>query len=255
MTKIKPLASKYLLTICDPKQFSFKTTEELDNLEETIGQDRAIKAIEFGIGIKKYGYNLFVLGPPGTGKYTTVRNFLESTAKQENTPDDWVYVYNFEQSHKPIALQLPPGTGISLQRDMTRLVEDLHSVIPSAFETEEYHIHTHEIESEFEETREHAINELTKEAEKQSIRLLRTPGGFAFAPIVNNEVIRSKDYDNLPEADRNRIEANIAKLEEKLANIIHMIPQWQPPGKRKNQKTQSRSCHICGRQSYRGFKI
>jgi len=227
MPKIKPLKTSQLCTLCDPKRLNFKSTLELDDLNDTIGQDRALQAIEFGVGIKKDGYNLFVLGPPGTGKYSTVRDYLQTIAAKQNTSHDWMYVYNFKQSHKPLALKLPTGKGVSLKKDMAQLVEDLRSAIPAAFETEEYQTHIHEIETEFEEFREEAFMELSKESGTHDIRLLRTPSGFAFAPVQDDKVIRSKDYEKLPEKDRTRIEQVIEVLEEKLALILRQIPLWQ----------------------------
>ncbi len=235
MPKIKPLKISQLCTFCDPKRLKFKSTLELDDLTETIGQDRALQAIEFGVGIKKDGYNLFVLGPPGTGKYSTVRNYLQTIASKQETPHDWVYVYNFEQNHKPLALKLPTGMGISLKNDLTQLVEDLRSAISAAFETEEYQTRIHEIEAEFEEHREESFITLSKEAESHNIRLLRTPSGFAFAPTQDDKVIRSKDYDKLPEEKRSRIENIIAVLEEKLALTLRQIPQWQRQAREKTK--------------------
>jgi len=233
MPKIKPLKTSQLCTLCDHKRLKFKSTLELDDLSETIGQNRALQAIEFGVGIKKDGYNLFVLGPPGTGKYSTVRSYLQTIANKQNTPHDWIYVFNFEQNHKPLTIKLPAGKGICLKNDMAQLMEDLRSAIPAAFETEEYQIHIHEIETEFDGKREDAFLQLSKEAESQDIRLLRTPSGFAFAPIRNDKVIRSKDYKKLPGKDQSRIEKIIETLEEKLTLIVRQIPLWQRQSREK----------------------
>ena len=108
MPTVNPLPVDDLCQLCDPAQFEFETTAELDDLEEVIGQDRAIDAIRFGIGIRQEGYNLFALGSHGTGKYTSVRGSLEEKASTETIPSDWCYVFNFEHPHMPQAIQLPP---------------------------------------------------------------------------------------------------------------------------------------------------
>ena len=109
MNKLQPLAAKQLCRRCDPNQFEFDTTAELQDGQEIIGQDRALAAIQFGMDMSHDGYNLYVLGPHGTGKYTAVHQYLEQRAIQEPVPDDYCYVFNFDQPHKPHALRLPSG--------------------------------------------------------------------------------------------------------------------------------------------------
>ena len=119
IVELKPEA---LRCVCDPSIFDFECTSEIKPLEETIGQDRALQAIEFGVGIKSHGYNIYALGPIGTGKTTFIRNFLREKARELPTPDDWCYVYSFTNPHKPCALRLPPGKGSELQKDMDDLL-------------------------------------------------------------------------------------------------------------------------------------
>jgi lon-related putative ATP-dependent protease len=230
MNRIKPLAPEALCAHCDPEQFAFKTTAELEDLPDVIGQARAIEALKFGIGIRRSGYNLFALGAPGTGKRTVVRQFLESKASHEPPPSDWCYVNNFNETHKPRVLQLPPGTGVKLRRDVEQLMNDLRAAIPSAFESEEYRTRRQELEEEIKHQQEQLFEDLRKEAESHSIALVRTPSGMAFAPMHKNEVVSPEDYEKLPEAERKRIEAVIATLEEQLAKLIHQIPQWRRAG-------------------------
>ena len=134
---------------CNPARFSFKTTAELDDMQEIIGQQRAIKAVQFGIGIRRHGYNLFIMGPPGTGKHTVARQFLEQKAVLGQPPSDWCYVNNFDQPHIPRALRLPPGTGTSLRHDIDKVIEDLRLAIPAAFESDEYRTRAQEVEESF----------------------------------------------------------------------------------------------------------
>lgn len=226
MNTPKGLAPESLYTPCDPAQFRFETTAELSG-GGIIGQERAMDALQFGVGIRREGYNLFVLGPPGIGKYSVARPYLERAAEMAPTPPDWCYLHNFEQPDRPRAVRLPAGRGQGLRKDMERLVEDLRNAIPVSFETEEYHTHVREIEEALKEKREQAFAELSAETESRGIALIRTPGGFAFAPVREGEVLKPDDYERLPDEEKQRIEATVEELQGKLANILRQTPKWQ----------------------------
>ncbi|MGD2050131.1 MAG: ATP-binding protein, partial [Chloroflexota bacterium] len=231
MATVLPLDAEELCRTCDPDQFTFETTAELDDLEEVIGQDRAVDAIQFGIGIQRPGYNLFALGPNGTGKHTSVQRSLEKKATGEPVPSDWCYVNNFDQPHTPNALQLPAGQGTTLKQDMDHLIEELFAVISGAFESEEYHLQKRAIESEFQEKQESALEELRKEAEESSIALIRTPSGLAFAPLKDKEVIKPDEFMELSQERREEIESQIENLQTRLQKIIRQVPQWVREGR------------------------
>lgn len=224
---IKPLAADQLYTTCDLDQFDFETTDQLDVLEEVAGQDRALKALQLGVNIRHDGYNLFVLGPTGLGKHTVVRDYLDKQSQTREMPPDWVYVNNFDKPSEPISISLTSEHATIFRQDMHQLVEDLCSAIPSAFETDEYHLRLQEIDDDLKKTIESAFSTLNDEAEASNMRLLRTPHGFAFAPVKDNEVIKPKEFDALPEKEQQRIEKAINTLEEKLTALLRMQPQWQ----------------------------
>ena len=227
MADIQPIAPALLCQRCDPDQFSFTTTEELEDLGEIIGQARALDAIQLGTGIRRDGYNVFVLGSPGTGKHTLVRQFLESRALHESVPSDLCYVNNFEKPHKPDAILLPAGRGTKLRQDMHLLIEELRVAIPAAFESDEYRNKIEAIQETFSVHQDSAFQGLGEEAEKQNIALLKTPSGFTFAPMRNGEVIQPEEYDKLPPEERTKIEDVIEMLEERLQKIIRQVPQWR----------------------------
>lgn len=231
MKKDLRLKPEQLYRHCDLSQSDFETTETLADINETLGQDRALQAIHFGVGIQQPGYNLYVLGRRGMGKHTTIKKYLEEIAAAEASPSDWCYVNNFIQPHKPYYLELPAGLGSSLQQDMQQLIEDLHSIIPAAFEAEEYHARVSDIEDSIKEQAEAQFSELAKQAEEHHITLLRTPHGFAFAPTKDEKVISPEDFDKLPEKERDRIDQIIAVLEEKLQSILRQQPQWKRQGR------------------------
>lgn len=225
MTTILPLEPRRLYQSCDPDQFTFQTTAELTDLPEIMGQTRAMDAVHFGSSIRREGYNLFVLGSPGMGKHSLVQQFLETKANKELEPSDWCYLNNFAQPHKPKVLKLPSGRGEELRRHMERLVDYLRSAIPAQFESEEYRSKVKAIQQEYNELQEREIRQLGEEAEKKEIVLLRTPEGFALAPSRNREVIPPDEYDKLPQAEKDRIEADIAELQAHLEKILSHLPQ------------------------------
>ena len=220
-----PLETQQLHRACDPDQFSFRTTAEVADLTDIIGQARAMDAVRFGSDIRRDGYNLFVLGSSGMGKHSLVKQFLESRANREAEPADWCYLNNFTQPHKPKVLKLPCGKGEELRQHMERLVDYLRSAVPVQFESEEYRSRISAIQQEYNERQEREIAELGEEAEKKEIILLRTPEGFALAPGRNREVIPPDEYDKLPQEKKDRIEADISELQTHLEKILSHLPQ------------------------------
>ena len=211
---------------CDPAQFGFETTAELEPLGELIGQVRAFDAVRFGAGIRHEGYNIFVLGPAGVGKRSMVSQLLSRQAASEPASADWCYVNNFAQPHKPLAMHLPSGRGTELQQQLAQRVAYLRTAIPALFEGEDYRAKAEAIQQAFTKRQEAAFKELADNAEQQQIVLLRTPSGFAFAPTRNQEVLAPDEYDKLPDDEKQRIAGAIAELQKQLEKILAHIPQW-----------------------------
>lgn len=224
---ITPLKSDALYTRCLPEEFDFRTTAELADLTEFIGQPRAVEAVSFGIGIRHKGYNIFALGPTGIGKRALVERYAVKQAAIEPLPPDWCYVNNFQQPHEPRMLRMPPGRGLELERDMGQLVEDLHAAIPTVFESNEYRTRSQAIEEELNEKNEQALGEIQANAEKKHIALIHTPTGFTLAPMHKDEVLSQEDFDKLPEVKRKNIEQDIEELQEQLRNMLRESPKWE----------------------------
>ncbi|HUY90652.1 MAG TPA: ATP-binding protein [Pirellulales bacterium] len=212
---------------CDPAQFEFESTDDLENLTEILGQSRAVEAIQFGVGMRGEGYHLYVQGPPGVGKRTVVEQFLKRQAAAELTPDDWCYTNNFDDPQKPLLLRLPPGRGAKLREEMAALVEDLRTAIPAALESDEHRSRLQEVEREFESKHEQSFKELEAKAESQGIKLLRTPSGFAMAPLHGGEVVGPEEFEKLPADEKGRIEQAVAALQEDLRKVLEHVPQWR----------------------------
>ncbi len=227
MALVKALEPAALHRRCDPTQFPFETTAEVEDLTDVLGQTRAVEAVRFGIGIRRDGYNLFALGPEGSGKYSVVRQFLARTAAEQSAPADWCYINNFADPHKPHALRLPPGGGITLRRDMERLVEELRTAIPAAFEGEQYRTRRQEIEEEFRERQEKGLAEVQRQAQERGIALIRTPMGLAFAPLRGTEVVSPEEFQRLPPQEQERVQADVAMLQEQLQKSLSQMPQWE----------------------------
>ena len=227
MTIRQPLSPDRLYRPCDVERFTFATTVELDDLTEGIGQMRAIEAAHFGIGMRHAGYNLYVMGQPGSGKRTLIRQLLDQRVETEAKPADWCYVHNFGQPHKPRAIQLPAGMGARFHADMQQLVAELQATIPAVFEGEEYRRRLGQIDEEYGERQTQAFVEVGDEAGKQGITLLRTPNGFSFAPAKGDEVMSPDDYDKLPPDEKTRFEQAIASLQEHLEKVIRQVHQWR----------------------------
>ncbi|HEY9146632.1 MAG TPA: ATP-binding protein, partial [Thiobacillus sp.] len=227
MTTTQPLSSDRLYRPCDVEWFTFTTTAELDDLTEGIGQVRAIDAAHFGIGMRHAGYNLYVMGQPGSGKRTLIRQLLDHRVGKEAKPADWCYVHNFSQPHKPRVIQLPAGMGARLQADMQQLVAELQATIPAVFEGEEYRRRLNQVDEEYGERQTQAFGQVGDEAVKHGIVLIRTPNGFSFAPAKGDEVMSPDDFEKLPAEEKTRIEQTIASLQEQLETVIRQVHQWR----------------------------
>ncbi len=233
MIQLQPLEASALYHACDHSQLDFNSTAELDDLIEIIGQARALEAIHFGIGIKKGGYNIFALGPAGTGKHAVVTQLLSQKASSEEEPSDWCYVNNFETHHKPIKLSLPKGLGRTLCTEMEQLVDELRAAIPALFESDAYRSKVHELEEDLKAMQERAIDEVRQSAKVKEIALIRTPNGFAFAPMQGEEVINPKDFKNLSDDEKQKYDAEIEELQDTLERVMRLIPQWRREAREK----------------------
>ena len=226
MGEIESLPAEKLCWRCTPEQFTFESTDDLEDLAEVFGQERAVGAIRFGIGMRRAGYNIYALGPDGIGKHTVVQRFLEAQAKEEARPLDWCYVSNFKEPRKPRALQLNAGRGATFQADMARLVEDIRHTLRTAFESEEYRTRRQVLEEEIKERQEHALEEIEEAAKARGIALMRTPVGFAFTPVAGGKVISPEVFQRQAKEDRERIESDIDDLQKRLQQVLRKAPRW-----------------------------
>ncbi len=215
MPRIKGLPYKMLKKECDPDSFKFNDTSELDALEDIIGQERAAKALQFGLKIKTRGYNIFMSGATGTGKTSYAQNYVKKIAHKSKTPDDWCYVYNFNNTNQPSALNLPAGLGKIFQNDMEDFIKVLQLEISRAFDSEDYEREKTSIAKEYQARRNDLLEKLNEDAEKQGFKVKTTNAGIYFLPIVEGKTISEEEYGDLDEKLKHEIneKSNIVQLE------------------------------------------
>jgi predicted ATP-dependent protease len=207
----------------DPARFGSETTDCLEPLEGIIGQERAVQALRFGLGIRERGFNIYVAGPPGIGKMTAVKSFLESVAREKEAPSDWCYVNNFEDSYQPAALRLPPGRGRRLQQEMNGLIDHLKRDVRRAFESEEYGARRQQVVKEFDKERTRLREQLNEVAAKAGFVLEATTMGLAMLPILEGKPLRESEFQALPKETREAIQQRREALQEEITAAMKRL--------------------------------
>ncbi len=211
----------------DPSDLAFATTAELEDLDEILGQDRALEAVRFGLAIGRPGFNLFLLGPLGVGKRTLASRIINEVAARRRVADDWVHIHNFADPRRPRALRLPCGRGAQLRDDTARLIEDLRIAIPGAFESDDYRTRRQMLETDLKEKQEQSFGAVEDEARAHGIGLLRTPAGFAFAAMRDGKIVPPDAFETWPEEERKRVEDTIEGLQASLRTAVETVQRRQ----------------------------
>jgi len=219
------LAPEQLRRICDPADFDFETTDELPYVEEIIGQPRGTRALEFGLEMHSPGFNVYVLGPAGTGRATAIERFVERRATAGETPLDWCYVYNFAEPHRPRAIELPPGQGRAFRQDMAELVKRLRVEIPRAFEGEVYEKARLEAQQAKEKRLSEVFSALEAHARQEGFALMQTPSGLSIAPIIEEQIISPEQFAQLPSETQQELEAKGHQLQGAVAEAMRQVQQ------------------------------
>lgn len=229
---ITKLTSDQLYRKCDPSKFDFNTTADLEERLSALGQDRAIHAVELGIHIKSRGYNLFCLGPEGTGKTSLVKRILEKEAKNRKTPDDWAYVYNFDEPYKPLAMSFPAGQAAEFAKDVDELLDELSDSLPEIIESEEYKAALGIIRQKYKAKKEEYINVLQKKAKGKRVSLLHMQMGLVVAPMKDGEVLSPDAFEQLPEEEKKLVMEDLNAMQEEIENATQDLPRWEEKQKR-----------------------
>lgn len=221
---VKPLAADRLCLKTDPSRLPFDTTAQLPEPEGPVGQDRAMRAIGFGARMAQPGYNIFVSGPQGSGKRSSVARALQRIAAAMPTPPDWCYVHNFELPHRPLALRFPVGQGAAFKKAMGEFCDTLKGAMPMLFESEEYRRRRGAIEEEFRKTVDGALDQLRRKAETQGLALVEgSEGNLDFLPQRDGLTLSDDEYRRMPKADRDRLNERTRALREELSKTMQSL--------------------------------
>jgi lon-related putative ATP-dependent protease len=233
--ELSELAADEVWNPCDPSIFEFDAVESLPADVAIIGQDRAVRAIDFGVGIASFGFNIYALGYTGTGRTTTIRTFLDRIAADQPVPDDWIYVHRFDDPNRPRAISLPPGTAVEFRSDMQELVQDLLREIPRAFETEDYEQQRETIVRAMQENRDGEFSQLEHQVNERGFTLLKTAMGLGIAPVLNGQVLTPETYQQLDDDTQKDIEARQRLLQSTMAATMRNIRDLEKNAKRQLQ--------------------
>jgi predicted ATP-dependent protease len=206
----------------DLNALDFQTTADLQPLNEIVGQNRAMSALEVGLGIHEKGYNIFAAGLTGSGKMQTIKRSLQRRLDGSKTPDDWVYVHNFNDSDQPWAIRLAPGKGRQLEKDMDRLIQRLREALPKAFRQQDFRDEKEQLSRKYEQQIEEHTDRLTRMAKDRGFEIGFTPGGrVSFLPYVQGKPAETREQlDTLPEADKNRISEGEKELTREVGKLM-----------------------------------
>lgn len=224
-TRIHSLPPALLRAGCDAAQFAFDDTSGLPELERPFGQERAIDALQLALETSGRGCNAFVLGPPGSGRHAAVRRLLEAHAATRPAPPDCCYVYNFAAPQRPRVLMLPPGEGARLHAAMQGFVGELAKAIEAAFEGDEYRARLEAIQKDMKQREEGTLQALGDEALREGVVLVHTPQGFSFAPVRNGQPMSEKEFERLPDKQKERIREVIQQLSQRLVAWMQQLPR------------------------------
>jgi len=221
---IDSLHYSQLYHACDISLFSFKTTKELEILERPIGQESALKAVDFGTNIEQDGYNLFAMGPSGSGKHSTIMTFLQEKSKSEATPNDWCYVNNFKNHQKPIAIELPSGKADKFKDDIDELIDMLKAILPTVFESSDYHNERELINKKYLDMQSDIFTYLQKEAKNHDVAMnSSSPTRVTFVPIVNGKKISAQEFQTIEGKQKESIKKNMSAFEAIVKEQLHKV--------------------------------
>lgn len=203
----------------------FEHSGQLEAGNSHLGQDRAVDALRFGIGMDRDGYNVFVLGPPGSHRHGLSMELARECAGREEAPDDWCYVHNFTDPERPRALSFPAGQGAGFRNDMRDLIREMQLAIPAAFEGDDYRNQLKAVEAETQKEVEGGWKQLERRAREEGIGLLQTPTGYVLAPTRDGKVLDDTEFEKLPAEKQREIRASIERLHETVQQHIERLPQ------------------------------
>ena len=239
MKKKNELSYKDLKMTCNTNIFDFETTEELEPIQSGIGQDRGIKALEFGLQVNVKGYNLYLEGPSGVGKTMYTKNYLDKIASKQRPPHDWCYIYNFDNPNEPIAVDLPAGQGKEFKEAMEGFIKEIKKDIKKTFNNDDFEKEKALIKQEFETKRSTLLEQLNKEASKYDFQVKTAQNGIYMMPVVDGKAIEEEEFDKLDEEIKKQYEEKSTIVQEQIMNVIGQIKEIERLSDKKISEWQS----------------
>lgn len=233
------LSYQDLKMTCDDKLFHFETTEELQPITTGIGQDRGIKALEFGININVKGYNLYLEGPSGVGKTMYTKNYLDEISKKQKTPSDWCYIYNFSNPNEPIAVSLPAGQGKEFKESMDGFIKEFKKDIRKTFNAEDFEKEKTLIKQEFETKRSELLDKLNKQTMAHGFQVKVAQNGLYMMPVLDGKIIEEDEYNKLDDKVKEQFEEKSIIVQEQIMQVIGQIKEIERQSDKKISEWQS----------------
>ena len=239
MKEKNELNYKDLKMVCNEDMFHFETTEELKPVTDGIGQERGIKALEFGIHVDIKGYNIYLEGPSGVGKTMYTKNYLDSIAPKKKVPNDWCYIYNFHNPNEPIAVSLPAGQGKEFQESMDGFIKEVKKDIKKTFNADDFEKEKALIKREFEEKREVVMNKLSKDSQKYGFQVRSAQNGIYMMPIIDGKIIPEDEFEKLEDSVKQEYEEKSMIVQQQIMDAISQIKQIERQADKKVSEWQS----------------
>ena len=214
---------KALKLTCDQSLFNFENTSEVENITTGIGQERGIKALEFGLQVNVKGYNIYLEGPSGVGKTMYTKNYLNKISKKQKTPCDWCYIYNFDNPNEPIAVSLPAGQGKEFKEAMDGFILEIKKDIKKTFNADDFEKEKTLIKQEFEEKRSALLDKLNEEASKYDFQVKSAQNGIYMMPIVDGKAIDEEEFDKLDDVLKQQYEEKSVIVQNQIMDVIEQI--------------------------------
>ena len=227
MKKKNELSYQELKVTCNPENFTFTDTSELEGITTGIGQERGIKALEFGINVDIKGYNLYLEGPSGVGKTMYAKNYLDKISKKKKVPNDWCYIYNFANPNEPVAVSFPAGQGKEFKETMDTFIKDIRSDIKSTFNNDDFEKEKTLIRQDFEEKRASLLDKLNQESEKHGFQVKSAQNGIYMMPIIDGKTIEEEEFDKLDEEVKKQFEEKSSIVQEQIMQVIGQIKEME----------------------------
>jgi len=239
MKEKNELSYRDLKMVCNQNMFHFDTTEELEVVNDGIGQERGIKALQFGINVDVKGYNIYIEGPSGVGKTMYAKNYLDTIALKKKVPCDWCYIYNFQNPNEPIAVSLPAGQGKEFKESMDGFIKEVKKDIKKTFNADDFEKEKALIKKEFETKREVVMTKLNEESQKHGFQVKSAQNGIYMMPVVDGKVIPEEEFEQLDDAVKQEYEAKSLIVQEQIMEAISTIKQIERQSDKKVSEWQS----------------